>query len=72
MPHVPLGEARERLDELIRAALRGDEVIITEDSRPVVKIVAIPRTKATPRFGSAQGKIEMADDFDGPAIERIR
>jgi prevent-host-death family protein len=64
MPRVPIDEARDHLDELIQAAMGGDEVILTKDSRPVVKMVGIPQVKAKPRFGSARGKIEMADDFD--------
>jgi prevent-host-death family protein len=66
MSQVPLDEARAHLDELVEAAMGGDEVIITKDSRPVVKLVGIPQGGAKPRFGSARGKIEMAEDFDAP------
>ncbi len=66
MPQVTLDEARDHLDDLIRTAMGGDEVIITKDSLPVVKLVPFPTSKAKPRFGSGKGKIEMANDFDGP------
>lgn len=66
MPQVTLDEARDHLDDLIRAAMGGDEVIITRDSLPVAKLVPIPIPKAKPQFGSGKGKIEMAEDFDRP------
>ena len=66
MPQVPLEEARTHLDELIQAALNGDEVVITKDSKPVARVVAIQATKPKPSFGSARGKIHMAEDFDAP------
>jgi len=31
--------------------------------------VPIPHPRAKPRFGSARGKIEMAEDFDAPLEE---
>jgi len=66
MPQIPLEEARTHLDELIQAAVNGDEVVITKDSKPVVRVVAIAATKPRPSFGSARGKIHMAEDFDAP------
>ena len=66
MPQVTLAQARDHFDDLIQAAMDGAEVIITKDSFPVVKMVPMSRARATPRFGSASGKIKMADDFDAP------
>ncbi|MEG4045361.1 type II toxin-antitoxin system prevent-host-death family antitoxin [Microcoleus sp. Pol17_C1] len=39
---VDLIEAKEKLLELIEAAMRGEEVAITQDNQPVVKLVVIP------------------------------
>ncbi len=66
MQQVTLDDAKKKLDALIDAAVRGDEVVITREDRPVVKLVAVSVTKAQPKFGSAQGLITMSDDFDEP------
>ena len=66
MYQVDLEEAKERLTDLIRNALDGEEVIITQDDRPVVKLVPMTEGKPRRRSGSARGLIKMADDFDAP------
>jgi antitoxin (DNA-binding transcriptional repressor) of toxin-antitoxin stability system len=70
MIRTTLDEASRRLEQLIDAALQGEEVIITapnSDGERVVKLVAtatepLPRRKA----GSARGLIHAQDDFDDP------
>ena len=66
LQQVTLDDAKKKLDDLIAAAVKGDEVVITKEDRPVVKLVPVARTKAQPRFGSAKGLITMAEDFDEP------
>jgi antitoxin (DNA-binding transcriptional repressor) of toxin-antitoxin stability system len=67
-----LEDASTRLDELVAAALRGEDVLIaTPGARGerVVRIVASPAEAVEPnqpRFGSAKGLIQMHDDFDDP------
>lgn len=38
MPTYPIREARAKLAELISAAVSGEDVIVTRDGRPVVRI----------------------------------
>ena len=66
MQQVTLDDAKKKLDDLIAAAVKGDEVVITKEDRPVVKLVPVAGTKAQPKFGSAKGLITMSDDFDEP------
>ena len=66
MHQVTLEEAKIELPRLIQEARDGESIIITQDSRPVAKLVSIPQAKARPTFGSAKGLIRMADDFDAP------
>ena len=66
MQQVTLDDAKRKLGDLIDAAVKGDEVVITREDRPVVKLVPIAGIKAQPRFGSAKGLIAMSDDFDEP------
>lgn len=52
------------LAELIAEAAHGEEVVITGKDGASVKLV--PFAEARPKFGSARGLVEMADDFDAP------
>ena len=42
MYQVDIIETKEKLRELIEAAMRGEEIAITQDNQPVVKLVGIP------------------------------
>ena len=66
MQQVTLDDAKKHLGDLIDAAVKGDEVVITKGDRPVVKLVPVAGTKPLPRFGSARGLITMTEDFDEP------
>ena len=66
MRRVTLDEAQTHLRDLIAAALNGEEVVITTDDRPAVRLVPVEQPKPRPRFESAKGLIFMADDFDDP------
>jgi prevent-host-death family protein len=63
---VDITEAQQRFLELIRAAERGEAVIITKNTHPVVHLIAAARVKKQPTFGSARGLITIAEDFDAP------
>ncbi len=54
------------LPDLIDSAVNGDEVIFTQNDLPVAKLVAIPRQKPRPQYGSAKGMFVMAPDFNEP------
>jgi antitoxin (DNA-binding transcriptional repressor) of toxin-antitoxin stability system len=64
MVRINPSEATARLPDLIDAALKGEEVIISEDGRDVVQGVPVaPRRR---QFGSARGLVVLSDDFDAP------
>ncbi len=77
MVRTTIDDATQQLPELAKAALRGEEVLITTDSEGnerVLKLVAIPHVAGQPvgekrQFGSAKGQIWMSDDFDEPLEE---
>lgn len=66
MTQVELQQAKDRFFELIELAASGEEVIISKDRRPFVKLSPIGRRTLERQFGSAKGLITMADDFDEP------
>ena len=66
MPQIELNEAKKHLTDLIETALGGEEVVITQDDQPVLKLVRILAVKTRRKAGSARGLITMSDDFDAP------
>lgn len=66
MRPIQLQEAQNRLPELINAVAHGEEVVIERGDGMTFKIVPVVPVKPYPRFGSAKGLVEIADDFDDP------
>jgi len=67
MQTVDLKQAKNHLSELIEQTIGGNEVIITQGGKPLVKLIAFSKHNPTQRhFGSAKGLIKMATDFDAP------
>lgn len=63
MQQINLNEASKHLTELIEAANRGEEIIITKDDQPVAKLVPFKHGR---RAGSAKGLVTISEDFDEP------
>ncbi len=66
MYQLALKEAESRLADLVAEAADGVDVVITRDDGAAFKLVPLEQAEPRPRFGSARGLIEMADDFDEP------
>jgi antitoxin (DNA-binding transcriptional repressor) of toxin-antitoxin stability system len=66
---VSLTEAAASLNDLVQAAIDGEEVISIIGDRPAIKFTPIESVKPRPKFGSAKGLVWMSDDFDEPLAE---
>lgn len=73
MELIDVGDANGQLAELVKRAVKGEEVILTEGGQPLVKLVVMepvfdPALARQPRKpGSAIGQIlYIAPDFDAP------
>lgn len=66
MSRIELNEAKRRFGSLIDAALAGEEVLITQDHQPVLKLVPITKKTGPRKAGSAKGLIKLSSDFDAP------
>jgi prevent-host-death family protein len=70
MQSITIAEAAQKLPDLIDAALRGEEVVITKDNLSLVKLIPATPVKRHPaKAGSAKGLIWISDDFDEPLEE---
>jgi len=63
MTQLDIGQAKSNLAELLNLAIQGEEIVITQDNKPVAKISPIKRPL---KRGSAKGKVRISDDFDEP------
>ena len=66
MTQVNVQEARADLSKLIKMVSNGEEVIIAEGNKPLVKLVPIIDVNKERKIGSAKGQIWYADDFNSP------
>lgn len=68
---IPVEEAQATLKELIDKLAPGEEVILTQNQRPVAKLIG-ERSARLPRPAPGMGKgsiLYMAPDFDEPMEE---
>jgi antitoxin (DNA-binding transcriptional repressor) of toxin-antitoxin stability system len=66
MYQIELDKAKADMATLIQTALNGEEVIITQNDEPVLKLVRIATSKPRRQSGSAKGLISLSEDFDEP------
>jgi len=64
MSSVTVQEAQTRLPDLIHSLGSGDEVVITENNRPVAKLVASPAEGPRPVLGRCKGMLTIVSDDD--------
>ncbi len=66
MQTIALREAEVKLAELIEVVASGGEVVITKNDGLAFKLISVLQKDPYPKFGSAEGLVEMSDDFDEP------
>lgn len=69
MQHIDIVEAQAQMSQLLEVALNGDEIIITRDHQPVLKLTPFSSNRKPRKRGSAKGQITIAPDFDQPLEE---
>ena len=63
MTRQDITQAKSNLSELLDLAINGEEIVITQNDKPVAKISPIKRPF---KRGSAKGKVWMSEDLDEP------
>lgn len=66
MQQIELADVPSQLAQLLERALQGEEVVITQSDRPILKLVRIAPGKPRRQRGSAKGLLKLADDFEAP------
>jgi prevent-host-death family protein len=65
MARYNIAQAKAHFSELVRKALAGEEVVLSRDNKPLLKVIPLGATNGTRRPGSAKGRVRIAADFDG-------
>ena len=63
---VTVQEAEGHLLELIALVEQGEEVVITHNDQPKVKLVALVKPPPKRVFGQHRGQVWMSPDYDDP------
>lgn len=68
MPTITLRDAQRQLVDIIHRLTPGDEIVVTEDDRPVARILSAAQPERKSRQpGTLRGTVlYMASDFDAP------
>ena len=64
MTKVDLEEAGASLSELVDKALSGEEVILTRQGQPLVRLVSVASASGRRPIGLHATELSVADDFD--------
>jgi antitoxin (DNA-binding transcriptional repressor) of toxin-antitoxin stability system len=66
MQQIDIVDAKTQIESLLQSALQGEEVIITQNNQPILKLIQFVQPPKRRQRGSAKDKIWMAPDFDEP------
>ena len=71
MGSITIQEAQANLAELIHLLPAGEELVITEDDKPVAKLVTTPpnEPRKVPQLGTQRGSVLSMEHFHDPLEE---
>jgi prevent-host-death family protein len=65
MTEVGMHEAKTKLSQLVERAERGEEIVITRNGKPTVKLSPIASTGSLASVrGAWRGQVQLSEDFD--------
>lgn len=66
METVNIYDAKTRLSQLVDKAAAGEDVVVSRNGKPLVRITQLLEPKRTVTFGVLKGKVKLAADFNAP------
>jgi len=66
METVNIYDAKTRLSQLVDKAAAGEDVVVSRNGKPIVRITQLMEPKRRIKFGVLKGKVKIAADFDAP------
>jgi len=71
METVNIYEAKTRLSQLVDKAVSGEDVVISRNGKPLVRVTKLDENKHRINFGVLKGKISIAPDFNAPLPDEV-
>lgn len=68
---VNIHEAKTNFSKLINLALKGDEIIIARDGKPLVRLTPFMEDASIRKGGQLKGLITISEDFDAPLPDDV-
>jgi prevent-host-death family protein len=66
METVNIYDAKTRFSQLVDKAAAGEDVVVSRNGKPVVRITQLAAARPGIRFGVLKGKVTISADFDAP------
>ena len=66
METVNIYDAKTRLSQLVDKAAAGEDVVVSRNGKPLVRITQLEGQKRRITFGVLRGKVRVAPDFNAP------
>ena len=71
METVNIYDAKTRLSQLVDRAAGGEDVVVSRNGKPLVRITQLIEPKRRIKFGLLKGKLRIAPDFDAPLPDDV-
>ncbi len=71
MEQVNIHEAKTNLSQLLSRALLGEEIVITQAGKPIVRLVPIEEPLQDRVLGQDEGLFKVPEDFNDPLPEEL-
>jgi prevent-host-death family protein len=71
MESIDICDAGTRLSQLVDKAAGGEDVVVSRDGKPLVRITRLQEPKRTIKFGVLKGKVRIPADFDAPLPDDV-
>ena len=71
METVNIYDAKTRLSQLVDKVVAGEDVIVSRNGKPLVRITRLESARRPIRFGVLKGKVKIPRDFDAPLPSNV-
>ena len=71
MDCVNIYDAKTRLSQLVDKAAAGEDVVVSRNGKPLVRITRLEGQARRIKFGVLKGKVRIAADFDAPLPDNV-
>jgi prevent-host-death family protein len=71
METVNIYDAKTHLSHLVDKAASGEDVVVSRNGKPLVRITRLEPHKRPVKFGLLKGKLTVPADFDAPLPDEV-